>query len=64
MIPRWAAALESAAVRFEDQRAYASLDASLVLNGVRTAHPAALYAPAPATVSRPTFHDSSEPSWH
>jgi multicomponent Na+:H+ antiporter subunit D len=47
MTPRWAAALESAAVRFEDQRAYASL----VLNGVRTAHPAALYAPAPATVT-------------
>jgi hypothetical protein len=32
MTPRWAAALESAAVRFEDQRAYASL----VLNGVPT----------------------------
>ena len=47
MTPRWAAALESAAVRFEDQRAYASL----VLNGVRTAHPAALHAPAPATVT-------------
>jgi hypothetical protein len=47
MTPRWAAALESAAVRFEDQRAYASL----VLNGVRTAHPAALSAQAPATVT-------------
>ena len=46
MIPRWAAALESAANRFEDQPAYVSL----VLNGVRTAHPAALY-PAPATVT-------------
>jgi multicomponent Na+:H+ antiporter subunit D len=45
--PRWAGALESAAVRFEDQGDYASL----VLNGVRTAHPAALYAPAPATVT-------------
>jgi multicomponent Na+:H+ antiporter subunit D len=47
MFPRWAAALESAAVRFEDQGAYASL----VLNGVRTAHPAALYPQAPATVT-------------
>jgi multicomponent Na+:H+ antiporter subunit D len=47
MIPRWAAALESAAVRFEDQGAYASL----VLNGVPTAHPVALYAPAAATVT-------------
>jgi multicomponent Na+:H+ antiporter subunit D len=47
MTPRWAAALESAAVRFEDQRAYASL----VLNGVRTAHPAALYPQAPADVT-------------
>jgi multicomponent Na+:H+ antiporter subunit D len=45
--PRWAGALESAAVRFEDQGAYASL----VLNGVRTARPAALYAPATATVT-------------
>jgi multicomponent Na+:H+ antiporter subunit D len=47
MFPRWAAALESAAVRFEDQGAYASL----VLNGVRTPHPAALYPQAPATVT-------------
>jgi multicomponent Na+:H+ antiporter subunit D len=47
MTPRWAAALESAATRFEDQRAYASL----VLNGVRTTHPAALYPQAPATVT-------------
>jgi multicomponent Na+:H+ antiporter subunit D len=47
MTPRWAAALESAAVRFEDQGAYASL----VLNGGRTAHPVALYAPAAATVT-------------
>jgi multicomponent Na+:H+ antiporter subunit D len=45
--PRWAAALESAAVRFEDQGAYASL----VLNGVRTARPAALYATAPPDVT-------------
>jgi multicomponent Na+:H+ antiporter subunit D len=47
MTPRWAAVLEAAAVRFEDQRAYASL----VLDGVRTAHPAALYPQAPADVT-------------
>ena len=52
MSPRWAAALESAATRFEDQRAYASL----VLNGVRTAHPAALYPQAPATVTAVSAH--------
>jgi multicomponent Na+:H+ antiporter subunit D len=39
MIPRWAAAIESAAARFQDQKAYMSL----VLNNVRTAHPATLY---------------------
>jgi multicomponent Na+:H+ antiporter subunit D len=47
MLPRFAAALESAAARFEDQPAYASL----VLNGVPTAHPAALYPQAPADVT-------------
>jgi multicomponent Na+:H+ antiporter subunit D len=47
MTPRFAAALESAAARFEDQQAYASL----VLNGVGTAHPAALYPQVPATVT-------------
>jgi multicomponent Na+:H+ antiporter subunit D len=47
MIPGWAAALESAAARFEDQPAYASL----VLNGLPTAHPAALYPQAPADVT-------------
>jgi multicomponent Na+:H+ antiporter subunit D len=47
MTPRWAAALESAAVRFQDQRAYASL----VLDGVRTVHPAAPYPQAPADVT-------------
>jgi multicomponent Na+:H+ antiporter subunit D len=47
MLPRFAAALESAAARFEDQPAYASL----VLNGVRTARPAALYPQAPADVT-------------
>jgi multicomponent Na+:H+ antiporter subunit D len=47
MVPRFAAALEAAAVRFEDQAAYASL----VLDGTRTASPAALYPAAPADVS-------------
>jgi hypothetical protein len=47
MIPGFAAALESAAVRFEDQSAYASL----VLDGARTASPTALYPAAPADVS-------------
>jgi multicomponent Na+:H+ antiporter subunit D len=47
MIPRWAAALESAAARFEDQSAYTSL----VLNGVRTVHPAAVYPQAPPDVT-------------
>jgi multicomponent Na+:H+ antiporter subunit D len=42
MIPRAAAALESAAANFEDQGAYASL----VLNGARTAHPVTLYPAA------------------
>jgi multicomponent Na+:H+ antiporter subunit D len=45
--PRWAAALESAAARFQDQSAYASL----VLNDVRTAHPATLYPQAPPDVT-------------
>jgi multicomponent Na+:H+ antiporter subunit D len=47
MIPRFAAAVEGAALRFEDQPAYMSL----VLNGVRTAHPVALYPAAPSDVS-------------
>jgi multicomponent Na+:H+ antiporter subunit D len=47
MIPRWATAVESAAVRFQDQQAYASL----VLRGARTAHPAALYPAAPPDVT-------------
>jgi multicomponent Na+:H+ antiporter subunit D len=47
MIPRWAAAVESAAVRFQDQPAYASL----VLNGVHTAHPTALFPSAPPDVT-------------
>jgi multicomponent Na+:H+ antiporter subunit D len=47
MFPRWAGAVESAAVQFQDQRAYASL----VLDGVRTAHPTAIYPPAPPDVT-------------
>jgi multicomponent Na+:H+ antiporter subunit D len=47
MTPRFAAALESAAARFEDQQAYASL----VLNGVRTARPVAVFPQVPATVT-------------
>jgi multicomponent Na+:H+ antiporter subunit D len=47
MVPRAAAALESAATRFEDQPAYLSL----VLNNVRTAHPAALYPAAAPDVT-------------
>jgi multicomponent Na+:H+ antiporter subunit D len=47
MLPRFAAALESAAARFEDQSAYASL----VLNGVRTATPTALHPQVPAAVT-------------
>ena len=47
MIPRFAAAIEAAAVRFQDQSAYASL----VLNGTWTAHPAAPYPPAPPVVT-------------
>ncbi len=47
MFPRWAGALESAAVQFQDQHAYTSL----VLDGVRTAHPTALYPSAPPDVT-------------
>jgi multicomponent Na+:H+ antiporter subunit D len=47
LIPRCAAALESAATRFEDQGAYVSL----VLSGARTVRPAALYAPVPPDVT-------------
>jgi multicomponent Na+:H+ antiporter subunit D len=47
MIPRAAAALESAATRFEDQPAYLSL----VLHGAGTARPAALYPQAPPDVT-------------
>jgi multicomponent Na+:H+ antiporter subunit D len=47
MTSRWAAALEAAAVRFQDQRAYTSL----VLNGVHTAHQTALYPSGPPDVT-------------
>jgi multicomponent Na+:H+ antiporter subunit D len=47
MVPRFAAAVEAAAVRFEDQSAYASL----VLNGAGTAKAAAPWPAAPAVVS-------------
>jgi multicomponent Na+:H+ antiporter subunit D len=47
MIPRVAAAIETAAARFEDQPGYASL----VLNGTRTATPAAIYPMAPSDVT-------------
>jgi multicomponent Na+:H+ antiporter subunit D len=47
MVPRVASALESAAVRFEDQSAYASL----VLSGARTATPASPYPAAAPDVT-------------
>jgi multicomponent Na+:H+ antiporter subunit D len=47
MIPRLAAAVESAAVRFADQPAYESL----VLQGMRTAHPVTVYPQAPPDVT-------------
>jgi len=47
MLPRVAAAVESAAARFQDQQAYASL----VLYGVHPAHPAPLYPQVPPDVT-------------
>lgn len=47
LIPRFAAAIEAAAVRFQDQARYAAT----VLNGARIAHPAALYPTSPADVT-------------
>jgi multicomponent Na+:H+ antiporter subunit D len=47
MTPRFAAALESAAARFEDQSAYASL----VLNSTTVAHPVTLYPATPPDVT-------------
>ena len=47
MVPRAAAAIESAATRFEDQPAYLNL----VLHGVRTARPVAVYPAVPPDVT-------------
>jgi multicomponent Na+:H+ antiporter subunit D len=47
MVPRFAVGLEAAAVRFQDQAAYAAT----VLRGARTARPVALYPPDPAVVT-------------
>jgi multicomponent Na+:H+ antiporter subunit D len=47
MVPRFAAAIEAAAVRFQDQAGYAAT----VLNGAHVAHPVALYPSAPAEVT-------------
>jgi multicomponent Na+:H+ antiporter subunit D len=47
LVPRVATAIEAAAVRFQDQSAYASL----VLDGTRTASPSALYPAAPPDVT-------------
>jgi multicomponent Na+:H+ antiporter subunit D len=47
LFPRWARAIEAAAVRFQDQGAYAAT----VLHGATVAHPAALYPAAPPDVT-------------
>jgi multicomponent Na+:H+ antiporter subunit D len=47
MVPRFAAAVEAAAVRFQDQSAYISV----VLTGAHVAHPVAIAPPAPADVT-------------
>jgi multicomponent Na+:H+ antiporter subunit D len=47
MLPRFAAALESAAARFQDQQAYAAL----VLGGRPTANPVPLYSQVPPDVT-------------
>jgi multicomponent Na+:H+ antiporter subunit D len=47
LLPRFAAALESAAARFQDQQAYASL----VLGGAHPAQPAPLYPQVPPDVT-------------
>jgi multicomponent Na+:H+ antiporter subunit D len=47
MVPRFAAAIEAAAVRFQDQPAYAAT----VLNGAHVARPVALYPPSPVDVT-------------
>jgi hypothetical protein len=47
MVPRFAAAIEVAAVRFQDQAGYAAT----VLNGAHIASPVSLYPPSPAAVT-------------
>jgi multicomponent Na+:H+ antiporter subunit D len=47
MVPRFAAAVEAAAVRFQDQPAYISI----VLTGAHVAHPVPIAPPAPADVT-------------
>jgi multicomponent Na+:H+ antiporter subunit D len=47
MVPRFAAGLEAAAVRFQDQAGYAAT----VLHGARVARPVSLYPPTPAGVT-------------
>jgi multicomponent Na+:H+ antiporter subunit D len=47
MVPRFAAGIEAAAVRFQDQAGYAAT----VLHGARVLHPVSLYPPAPAGVT-------------
>jgi len=46
MVPRFAAGIEAAAVRFQDQPGYAAT----VLSGARVLHPVSPYRPAPAGV--------------
>jgi multicomponent Na+:H+ antiporter subunit D len=47
LVPRFAAAIEAAAVRFQDQAGYAAT----VLHGARVLHPVSLYPAAPAGVT-------------
>jgi multicomponent Na+:H+ antiporter subunit D len=47
LVPRFAAAIEAAAVRFQDQAAYAAT----VLNGAHVAHPVPLYPPSAPEVT-------------
>jgi len=47
MVPRFANGIEAAAVRFQDQAAYAAT----TLHGTHLTHPVSLYPPAPADVT-------------
>jgi multicomponent Na+:H+ antiporter subunit D len=47
LVPRFAASIEAAAVRFQDQAAYAAT----VLHGASVSRPVSLYAPAPPDVT-------------